>query len=53
MRACAPPGARCWSVLLAHALYTSNASAPADAPPLFDFAFKLGPLLQYKRVLEY
>ena len=35
------PDGWCWSVFLAHALFKSKAKAPADAPPLFDFAFKL------------
>jgi meiotically up-regulated gene 157 (Mug157) protein len=35
------PDGWCWSVLLAHALWKSGATAPDDAPPLFDFSFKL------------
>eukprot|EP00037_Helgoeca_nana_P014120 m.131056 g.131056 ORF g.131056 m.131056 type:complete len:577 (+) comp22400_c0_seq1:346-2076(+) len=35
------PDGWCWSVLLAHALWESNATAPAGTPKLFDFTFKL------------
>jgi meiotically up-regulated gene 157 (Mug157) protein len=35
------PDGWCWSVLLAHELWKSNATVPPDAPQLFDFTFKL------------
>ena len=35
------PDGWCWSVLLAHALWESNATAPAGTPPVFDFTVRL------------